>query len=139
MYLIPPLLRPVNWGEGSIPVYVNDSPGIPDPEDKLLPIHKKEQGTSFNSTLGFDTWPVCLGADQGCLNLSMQAWLSVNSLNRNHTMAQQYLLSGLSFGYRETNQNNLPHQIDPSENRPIWANRQDQIHWDNSRGTEGVI
>ena len=39
----PLLLRPVNWGEGSISVYVNDSPGIPDPEDKLLPIHKKEQ------------------------------------------------------------------------------------------------
>ena len=41
----PLLLRPVNWGEGSIPVYVNDSSWISDPEDKFLPIHKKEEGT----------------------------------------------------------------------------------------------
>ena len=30
----PPLLRPVNQGEGSIPVYVNDSSQIPGQEDK---------------------------------------------------------------------------------------------------------
>ena len=101
------MLRPVNWGEGSIPVYVNDSSWIPSPEDKHLPIHKKEQETPFNSTLGFDTWPFCLGAGQGCLNLSVQAWLSVNSLNRNHIKVQLHLLSGLSFGYQETNQDNL--------------------------------
>ena len=136
----PLLLRPVNWGEGSIPVYVNDSPGIPDPEDKLLPIHKKEQGTSFNSTLGFDTWPVCLGADHSYLNLSVQAWLSVNSLNRNHAKAQLHLCSRLSFGYQETDQINLTKVDRPlCESRPIWANRQDQIHWDNCRRIEGVI
>ena len=71
-----PLLRPVNWGEGSISVYVNDSSQIPGPEDKCLPIHKKEQGIPFHSTLGFNTWLVCLGADQGYLNLSMKAWHS---------------------------------------------------------------
>ena len=64
----------------------------PGPEDKHLPIHQKEEGTPFNSTLGYDTWPICLGADQGCLNLSMQAWLSVNSLNRIYAKAQLYLL-----------------------------------------------
>ena len=79
-------------------------PGSLVQKTKRLPIHKKEEGTSFNSTLGFDTWPVCLSADQGCLNLSMQAWLSVNSLNRNHTKAQLHLLSGLSSGYQETDQ-----------------------------------
>ena len=99
----PPLVTPVNWGEGSIPVYVNDSSWIPGPEDKHLPIRKKEEETPFNSTLGFDTWPVCLGDGQGCLNLPTQAWLSVNSLNRNHTKVQLHLLSGLSFGYQETN------------------------------------
>ena len=69
----PPLLRPVNQGDISIPVSVNDSSWIPGPEDKYLPIHKKEEGIPFNSTFGFDAWPVCLGADQGCLKLSMQA------------------------------------------------------------------
>ena len=102
-----PLLRPVNWGKGSIPVYVNDSSWIPGPEDKCLPIHKKEEGTPFHSTLGFNTWLICLGANQGYLNLSMQAWHYVNSLNRNHTKAQLYLLSGLRFGYQETDQINL--------------------------------
>ena len=102
-----PLLRPVNWGEGSIPVYVNESSWILGPEDKCWPIHKKGEGIPFNSTLGFNTWPVCLGADHGYLNLSMQAWLSVNSLNRNHTKAQLHLLSGLRIGYQETDQINL--------------------------------
>ena len=67
----------------------------------------QEEGAPFNSTLGFDIWPVCLRADQGCLNLLMQAWLSVNSLIRNHTKAQLNLLSGLSSGYQETDQINL--------------------------------
>ena len=67
----PPLLRPVNQGDVSIPVYVNDPSWIPGPEDKRFPIHKMEEGIPFNSTLGFDTWPVCLGADQA--NLSMLA------------------------------------------------------------------
>ena len=101
------MLRPVNWGEGSVPVYVNDSSWIPGLEDKHLPIYIKEEGTPFNITLGFDTCPVFPGADQGCHNLSMQAWLSVNSLNRNHTKTQLHLLSGLSFVYQETDQNNL--------------------------------
>ena len=78
-------------------------PGSLVQKTKRLPIHKKEEGTSFNSTLGFDTWPVCLGVGQGCFNLPTQAWLSVNSLNRNHTKVQLHLLSGLSFGYQETN------------------------------------
>ena len=68
--------------------------GVPSPS------LKKEQGTAFNSTLRFDTWPVCLGADHSCLNLSVQTWLSINSLNRNHSKAQLQLLSGLSFGYQ---------------------------------------
>ena len=119
----PLLLRPINWGEGSIPVYVNDSSWISDPEDKFLPIHKKEEGTPFKSTLGFDTWPVCKGADHSCLNLSVQAWLSENSFNRYHTKAQLHLLSGLSFGYQETDQINLTKLDRPlCESRPIWAN-----------------
>ena len=39
-----PLLRPVNWGKGSIPVYVNDSSWS---RRQALPIHQKEEGTSF--------------------------------------------------------------------------------------------
>ena len=105
---------------------------------KRVPIHKKEEGTRFNSTLGFDTQPVCLSADQGNLNLSTQAWLSVNSLNRNHTKAQLHLLSGLSFGYQETDQNNLTKPGRPSyDSRHIWANQQGQIHWDNCRRLKG--
>ena len=90
--------------------------------------------------MGFDTWSVCLGADHSCLNLSVQTWLSVNSLNRNHTKAQLHLRSGLSFGYQETDQINLT-KLGRSlcESRPIWADRQDQIHWDNCWRIEGVI
>ena len=90
----------------------------PGPEVKHLPIRLKEEGTPFNSTLGYDTWPVCLSADQDCLNLSMQAWLSVNSLNRNHTKAQLHLLSGLSSGYPETDQINLT-----KPDRPLYESR----------------
>ena len=93
-------------------------PGSLVQKTKRLPIHKKEEGTSFNSTSGFDTWPVCLSADQGCLNLSMQAWLSVNSLNRNHTKAQLHLLSGLSSGYQETDQITLT-----KPDRPLYESR----------------
>lgn len=109
----PPLPTPVNWGEGSIPVYVSDSSWIPVPEDEHLPTHKEEEETPLNSTLGFDTWPICLGVGQGCFNLSTQAWLSVNSLNRNHTKVQLHLLSGLIFAYQETNKLIWPSQIDP--------------------------
>ena len=88
--------------------------------------------------MGFDTWPVYKGADRSCLNLSVQAWLSVNSLNRYHTKAQLHLLSGLSFGYQETDQINLTKLDRPlCESRPIWANQQDQIHWDNCRRLKG--
>ena len=105
--------------------------GVPSPS------LKKEQGTPFNSTLHFDTWPVCLGADHSCLNLSVQTWLSINSLNRNHSKAQLHLLSGLSFGYQETDQINLTKPDRPlCDSRPIWANWQDQIHWDNCHGIE---
>ena len=114
-------------------------PGSLVPKTNHLPIHKKEEGIPFNSTFGFDAWPVCLGADQGCLKLSMQAWLSVNSLNRNHTKAQLHLLSGLSFVYQETDLNNLIKPDRPlCESRCIWDNWQDQIHWDNCRRTEGL-
>ena len=109
----PPLPTPVNWGEGSIPAYVSDSSWIPVPEDEHLPTHKEEEETPLNSTLGFDTWPICLGVGQGCFNLLTQAWLSVNSLNRNHTKVQLHLLSGLIFGYQETNKLIWPSQIDP--------------------------
>ena len=103
-------------------------------------VFAQEEGAPFNSTLGFDIWPVCLSADQGCLNLLMQAWLSVNSLIRNHTKAQLNLLSGLSSGYQETDQINLTKLDRPlCESRRIWANRQDQIHWDNCHRIEEVI
>ena len=70
----------------------------------------------------------------------MQAWLSVNSLNRNHTKAQLHLLSGLNFEYQETDQYNLTKPDRPlCESRHIRAKRHDQIFWNNCRGIEGVI
>ena len=36
--LNPPLLKPINWRESMIPIYVNDSSWIPGPEDTHLPL-----------------------------------------------------------------------------------------------------
>ena len=36
--LNPPLLKPIDWGESMIPIYVNDSSWIPGPEDTRLPL-----------------------------------------------------------------------------------------------------
>ena len=36
--LNPPLLKPIDWRESMIPIYVNDSSWIPGPEDICLPL-----------------------------------------------------------------------------------------------------
>ena len=51
--LNPPLLKPIDWGDSMIPVYVNDSSWIPGPEDTYLPLFKQEEGTPFNVTYGY--------------------------------------------------------------------------------------
>ena len=35
---IPPLLKPIDWGDSMIPIYVNDSSWILGPEDTRLPL-----------------------------------------------------------------------------------------------------
>ena len=69
----PPLLKPFDWGDSMIPVYVNDSSWIPGPEDTCLPLFKQEEGTPFNVTYGYESWPTCVGPATECLKLSMQA------------------------------------------------------------------
>ena len=81
----PPLQKPVEWGDSMIPVYVNDSSWIPGPEDTCLPLFKQEEGTPFSVAYGYESWPICVGPATGCLKLSVQAWLSTNSLNSNYT------------------------------------------------------
>ena len=88
-----------------IPIYVNDSSWIPGPEDIRLPLFKQEEGTPFSVTYGYESWPVCVGQATGCLQLSMPAWLSTNSLNSNYTKVQLHL-SGLSFAYNGSEPNN---------------------------------
>lgn len=58
----PPLLRPVTWGEPSIPIYINDSSWTCGPEDDRLLLHPSEEGSKCNITLGFKDRPVCIEA-----------------------------------------------------------------------------
>ena len=96
--------------------------------------------TPFSVTYGYESWPICVGPATGCLKLSMQAWLLTNSLNHNYTKIQLYLLSGLSFAYNDSESNNDTKSDRPLCNyRKLWTETQDHIHWDNCRGTEGVI
>ena len=44
----PPLLKPVDWGDSMIPIYVNDSFWIPRPKDTRLPLFKQEERTPSN-------------------------------------------------------------------------------------------
>ena len=82
-----------------IPVYVYYSSWIPGPKDTCLPLFKQEEGTPFNVTYGYESWPTCIGPTTRCLKLSVQAWLSTNSLNSNYVKVQLHLLCGLSFAY----------------------------------------
>ena len=56
-----------------IPVYVYYSSWIPGPKDTCLPLFKQEEGTPFNVTYGYESWPTCVGPATECLKLSMQA------------------------------------------------------------------
>ena len=80
-----PLLKPADWGHSVIPVYVDDSSWTPGPEDTQPPLFKQEEGTPFSVAYGYESWPICVGPATGCLKLSVQAWLSTNSLNSNYT------------------------------------------------------
>ena len=113
-------------------------PGSLVQKTSVSPFIKRKRGSPsiviWVLTLGLFAWVLTRALD-----LSMLAWLSVNSLNRNHTKAQLHLLSWLSFVYQETDLNILIKPDRPlCESRCIWANRQDQIHWDNCHGTEGL-
>ena len=66
-------------------VYVNDFSWISGPEATRLPLFKQEEGTPFSVAYGYESWPICVGPATGCLKLSVQAWLSTNSLNSNYT------------------------------------------------------
>ena len=88
-----------------IPIYVCYSSWIPGPKDTHLSLFKQEEGTPFNVTYGYEFWPTCIGPATRCLKLSMQAWLSTNSLNSNYTKVQLHLLSGLSFAYNNSEPN----------------------------------
>ena len=104
--------------------------------------------TPFSVTCGYESLPICVGPDTGCLKLSMQAWLSTNSLNHNYIKVQLYFLSGLSFAYNYSEPNN-----DTKSDRPLCehhtlfsitrlysrSKKQDCIQWDNCHGTERVI
>ena len=85
-----------------IPVYVYYSSWIPGPKDTCLPLFKQEEGTPFNVTYGYESWPTCIGPTTRCLKLSVQAWLSTNSLNSNYVKVQLHLLCGLSFAYNNS-------------------------------------
>ena len=135
-----PLLKPVDWGDSMIPIYVNDSSWIPGPEDTRPLLFKQEKRTPFNVTYGYESWPICVGPATGCLKLSMQAWLSTNSLNHNYSKVQLHLLSGLSFAYNNSESNNDTKSDRPlGEHHELWTEKQDRIQWDNCRGAEGVI
>ena len=67
----PPLLKPFDWEDSMILVYVNDSSWIPGSEDTCLPLFKQEEGTPFNVTYGYKSWPNCVGIATGRLKLSM--------------------------------------------------------------------
>ena len=88
-----------------IPIYVCYSSWIPGTKDTHLSLFKQEEGTPFNVTYGYKSWPNCVGIATGRLKLSMQAWLSTNSLNSNYTKVQLHLLSGLSFAYNNSEPN----------------------------------
>ena len=136
----PPLLKPIGLGDSVIPICINDSSWIPGPEDTHLPLFKQEEGTPFNVTYRYESWPICVGPATGCRKLSMQAWLSTNSFNSNYTKVQLHLLSGLSFAYNNSEPSN-----DTKSDRPLckhhklWTEKQDCIKWDNCHRTEGVI
>ena len=96
--------------------------------------------TPFSVTYGYESWPICVGPDTGCLKLSMQAWLFTHSLNHNYTKVQLYFLSGLRFAYNDSEPNNdTKSDIPLCEHRKLWTEKQDRIQWDNCSGTEGVI
>ena len=121
-----------------IPVYVNDSSGIPGHEDTWLPLFKQEKGTPF-SVNGYESWPVCVGPATGCLQLFMPAWLSTNSLNSNYTKVQLHL-SGLSFAYNGSEPNNDSKSDGHfCEHHKQWTEKQDWIQGDNCHRTKGVI
>ena len=63
----PLLIKPFDWGDSMIPIYVNDSSWIPGPEDIHLPLFKQEEGTPFNVTYGYVSWPICAGPATECL------------------------------------------------------------------------
>ena len=70
--------------------------------------------TPFSVTYGYESWPICVGPATGCVKLSMQAWLSTNSLNSNYVKVQLHLLCGLSFAYNNSEPNN-----DTKSDRPL--------------------
>ena len=115
-------------------------PGYQDLKIHIFLFFKQEEGTPFSVVYGYESWTICVGPATGCLKLSVQAWLSTNSLNSNYTKIQLYLLSGLSFAY-----NNSEPYNDTKSDRPLcehlklWTEKQDHIQWDNCCGTEGVI
>lgn len=125
----PPLIRVVNWGENSIPVYVNDSSWVLGPEDVRLPIFEKEEGTPYETTdFGFDPWPICIGRGRGCLNFTTQAWLTTYMLDRNHSKTQLHMLWGYSFHYSIAPQNNLTAPNHPvCASQRLWVDNIDQI------------
>ena len=84
--------------------------------------------TPFSVTYGYESWPICVGPDTGCLKLPMQAWLFTNSLNHNYTKVQLHLLSGLSFAYDDSEPNNNTKSDRPlCEHRKLWTEKQDRI------------
>ena len=122
-----------------ISIYVNDSSWIPGPEDTCLPLFKQEEGTPFNVTYAYVSWPVCVGPATECLKLSTQAWLFTNSLNSNYTKVQLHL-SGLSFAYNGSEPNNDSKSDGHfCEHHKQWTEKQDWIQGDNCHRTKGVI
>lgn len=54
----------------------------------------------------------CVGPATGCLKLSIQAWLSTNSLNHNYPNSSLlYFLSGLSSAYNNSESNGYSNQL----------------------------
>ena len=96
--------------------------------------------TPFSVTYVYESWPICVGPATGCVKLSMQAWLSTNSLNHNYPKVQLHLLSGLSFAYDNSEPNNDTKSDRPlGEHRDLWTEKQGRTQWDNCHRAEGVI
>ena len=103
-------------------------PGYQDLKIHIFLFFKQEEGTPFSVVYGYESWTICVGPATGCVKLSMQAWLSTNSLNSNYVKVQLHLLCGLSFAYNNSEPNN-----DTKSDRPLcrhyklWTEKQDYI------------